>query len=838
MIRTLASWRLAAALASLLTISSVALAQAPSGPAETGSTQRLLANPLSAPAPAPELSSERLQGLIDTLEDPAKRDQLIATLRTLEVAQTEPPPPSQTLISDDLVASLLGEITARTNVVRRVSLSILDSLDQIPLLVEWLDTQVRDPVQRSLWLHVGLRVATYLGLAILAYVGVAVVLRPARRSLVPEVEVGAFDRVLRLCFRLLLDLVPVLAFAIAVFATIAVVEPSAEARAVVLPLIHAGILERVGVALARMIFAPKTSKLRLLPISAAAAANGFRWLRRLTSTTIYGYFALEAGRQLGLPWTIHGFLLHVLFFTILLMVMTIIVQGRAPVAGAIASLADEPHSRVVRRLPWRSLAGIWHLLALFYVLSVYFVWALKIPGGFQLLFGATLASALIGGGGYLALRLIDHLRDLHLGHQAEAALPGVDSRINRYLPIIGGTLRAFVWLAAAAGILHVWGFGTLRWLFSQAGEDLSGRLVIVGVIVVVTLVIWEVISLIIERTVTDKDEEGNLRLSNRARTLLNIARSFLLVFLSLIALFLILSELGLNIAPLLAGAGVIGLAIGFGSQKLVQDIITGLFVLLGDTMRVGDVVEVAGRTGVVEEMTMRTVVLREYAGRVHTIPYNSIDTVTNYTKDFSYAVFDIGVAYRESVDHVMEVLREIGREMNRDPYFRRLILEPLDVAGVDQFADSAVVIKARIKTRPLKQWEVGREFNRRVKNRFDELGIEIPFPHQTLYFGADKEGKAPPALVRLQAAAVDPAAPAGGPAPPEVPADQVPADQVPADQVPADQVPADKVATDKAAADRAAADKVPADQVPADKVPADGATERRPQPVFAPSRSG
>ncbi len=803
MIRTLASWRLAAALVAPLAISSIALAQAPARPAETGSTQRLLAHPL----PAPELSGERLQGLIDTLQDPTRREQLIATLRTLEAAQAEQPA-SDAILTDDVVASLLGEITARTNVVRRVSRSILDSLDQIPLLIEWLRTQLADPVQRSLWLHVGLRVASYLGLAILAYVGVAMALRPARRSLVPEVEIGGFDRALRLGLRFLLDLVPVLAFAIAVFATIALVAPSAEARAVVLPLIHAGILERAGVALARMIFAPKTPALRLLPISATAAASGFRWLRRLAATTIYGYFALEAGRQLGLPWTIYGFLLHVLFFTVLLMVMTIIVQARVPVAAALASLAEEPRSRVVRRLPWRSFAGVWHLLALFYVLFFYSVWALKIPGGFQLLVGATLGSALIGLGCWLALHLIDRLfgRDLRLGQEAEATLPR-DSRLKRYLPIIGAILRCAVWLAAAGALLHVWGFGTLRWLLSESGQKVSGHMVIVGVVVVVTIVIWEVISLVIERTVTDADAEGNLRLSNRARTLLNIARSFLLVFLSLIALFLILSELGLDIAPLLAGAGVIGLAIGFGSQRLVQDIITGLFVLLGDTMRVGDVVEVAGRTGVVEEMTMRTVVLREYAGKVHTIPYNSIDTVTNFTKDFSYAVFDIGVAYRESVDHVMEVLREIGREMNRDPYFRRLILEPLDVAGVDQFAESAVVIKARIKTRPLKQWEVGREFNRRVKNRFDELGIQIPFPHQTVYFGADREGKAPPAIVRMETAAADPAERVAG----------APAAEAPAAETPAGEAPAAEIGGE---------------------TPADAAPERRPQPVFAPSRGG
>jgi small conductance mechanosensitive channel len=164
--------------------------------------------------------------------------------------------------------------------------------------------------------------------------------------------------------------------------------------------------------------------------------------------------------------------------------------------------------------------------------------------------------------------------------------------------------------------------------------------------------------------------------------------------------------------------------------------------------------------GVVEEMTMRTVVLREYSGNVHTIPYSAIDTVTNYTKDFSYAVFDIGVAYRESVDQVMDVLRQLGEEMNRDPYFRRLMLEPIEVAGVDRFADSAVIIKARLKTRPLKQWEVSREFNRRIKNRFDELGIEIPFPHRTIYFGVDKEGKAPPVGVDLLTEHADGAEPA------------------------------------------------------------------------------
>lgn len=751
--RTLDSWRLPFSFIALLIIAPVAAAQSPSAPAETGSTERFVA--VGKPQVGSALSPEQLQGLIETLEDPVKRDELIATLRTLQSAQPAQVEQSATeaILSDDLIATLLAEIATRTDVVRRVSSSIVDSLDRIPELLNWMWAQAANPALRSVWLDVGLRVAAYIGLAVLAYLGVAMALRSARQSLVEEAEGSTFDRAFRLCVALLLDLLPVLAFALTVFATIAIVRPSDEARGVILPLIHAGILARVSVALARLVFAPKAPQLRLLPISNASAVYSFHWTRRLSSTAIYGHFSLEAGFALGLPWTIHGFLLHLLFFAIVVMVMTLIMQSRGAVAAAIASLADEPHSRLIRRLPWQGLAGVWHLLALFYVVFVYIVWALKIPGGFQLLFGATLGSALIVLGCWLALRMVDQLfgRDRPVGPDVEAALPGVESRFNRYLPIVGGILRGLVWLAAVVGLLQVWGFGTLRWLLSDAGQALSGRLVIVGVIIVVTIVIWEVFSLVIERSITDKDEEGNLRLSNRTRTLLNIMRNFLLVFLSLIALFLILSELGLNIAPLLAGAGVIGLAIGFGSQKLVQDIITGLFVLLGDTIRVGDVVEVAGRVGVVEEMTMRTVVLREYSGKVHTIPYSAIDTVTNYTKDFSYAMFDVGVAYRESVDHVMAVLRQIGEEMNRDPYYRRLILEPLEVAGVDRFADSAVIIRARLKTRPLKQWEVGREFNRRMKNRFDELGIEIPFPHQTVYFGVDKQGQAPPVKVDLGA---------------------------------------------------------------------------------------
>jgi small conductance mechanosensitive channel len=488
-------------------------------------------------------------------------------------------------------------------------------------------------------------------------------------------------------------------------------------------------------------------------MSDAMAHYATRWTRRMAATSVYAYFVLTAARRLGLPWELHGILVHVLFLIVAIMAIVVILQIRAPVERAIASLAEEPHSGVVRRLPWRTLAGGWHLLALLYVVSIYVVWALRIEDGFRILIEATVGSVLILALGWVVWRTLDQLFKREEGEEPapdDIGLPGFERRASRYRPVLAAVTRAATIVGIAVGLLEVWGFGTMTWLLSESGNDFVGHILTVGAIILISGVVWEIFSMMVERSVAEKDEEGNPRLSSRTRTLLNIIRNLVLVMLSVIVLFLVLSELGLDVAPLLAGAGVIGLAIGFGSQKLVQDIITGLFMLVGDTVRVGDVAEIAGKAGVVEAVSMRTVALRDYGGNVHTIPYSAIDVVTNYTKEYSYALFDIPVSYRENVDEVMDLLRTIGEEMNRDPVFRRLILEPLEVAGVDKFADSAVIIRARFKTRALRQWEVLREFNRRVKNRFDEKGIEIPLPHRTLYFGVDKQGRAPAARVDLE----------------------------------------------------------------------------------------
>jgi small conductance mechanosensitive channel len=243
-----------------------------------------------------------------------------------------------------------------------------------------------------------------------------------------------------------------------------------------------------------------------------------------------------------------------------------------------------------------------------------------------------------------------------------------------------------------------------------------------------------------------RDEE----FQKRADTLSSVFGNLLAVCIIAIAVVMILSELEQPIGPILASIGIVGVAVGFGGQHLVRDVISGFFILVDDQIRTGDVVQIAGKGGVVEKINLRMTILRDLAGNVHYVRNGEIDVVTNMTKEYSRYVFDIGVAYREDVDEVIEVVKQIDEQMRNDSQFADDILEPIEILGLDQFGDSAIIIKARTKTKPIKQWAVGREFNRRLKKRFDEKDIEIPFPHVTLYVGQDKQGQSPPLNVAVE----------------------------------------------------------------------------------------
>ena len=270
-------------------------------------------------------------------------------------------------------------------------------------------------------------------------------------------------------------------------------------------------------------------------------------------------------------------------------------------------------------------------------------------------------------------------------------------------------------------------------------------------IILLTMLIIKVAQVVSSRLfMTVQKRKRDDEFKKRTDTLKAVIRYVFNVGIVVIAVVIILGELGIEIGPILAAAGVLGLAVGFGAQSLVKDVISGFFILLQDQIRVGDVVEIAGKAGIVEDVNLKMTTLRDLSGNVHFVPNGEINVVTNMTKGYSRYVFDIGVAYREDVDEVMDVMRKVDEDLRNDPEYASDILEPLEIFGLDQFADSALIIKARTKTRPLKQWRVAREFNRRLKKQFDERNIEIPFPHVTLYMGKDKQDGSPPLNVRVE----------------------------------------------------------------------------------------
>jgi small-conductance mechanosensitive channel len=275
-------------------------------------------------------------------------------------------------------------------------------------------------------------------------------------------------------------------------------------------------------------------------------------------------------------------------------------------------------------------------------------------------------------------------------------------------------------------------------VFSLNMSNQSGRIVRIIGIIIGAYVALRIVNLAVaqmEHLVEDKDSTTMSEAEKRAKTLGKIINSAGFVMIIGISLMMVMSEFNMDIMPLITGAGIMGLAIGFGAQNLVRDIISGFFLILEDQIHVGDVARINDAAGVVEAIKLRITVLRDLEGTVHIFPNGEITQVANLTKEYSYSVINVGIAYKENVDDVMEVLKGVGEELQQDTEFGKLVTEPLEILGVDDFADSQVTIKIRIKTLPLKQWMVGRELRRRIKNTFDAKGIEIPYPHRSVYFG-------------------------------------------------------------------------------------------------------
>ena len=273
-----------------------------------------------------------------------------------------------------------------------------------------------------------------------------------------------------------------------------------------------------------------------------------------------------------------------------------------------------------------------------------------------------------------------------------------------------------------------------RWLITDFISILILILLLIVTLRVSTALINRLKGVLLKRMVY-REEEPDMEAEKRLNTLMGVLRKIISVVVWTIFIMIFLEKININIIPILSAAGIVGLAVGFGAQELVRDFISGFFILLEDGIRAGDVVALNGTTGTVEKMELRTITLRDSMGVVHIFQNGKVNTISNMTKGWSAVRFDIGVAYKENLAKVMEVMQQVGDEMYAEDEYKSNMLASVEVSGLNNFGDSALEIRARIRTRPGKQWGIGREYRKRLKEAFDTHNIEIPFPHQTIYWG-------------------------------------------------------------------------------------------------------
>ena len=735
----------------------------------------------------PGLAPAQAQQVLDLLRDDKRRAEFTATLDAIVKAAPSPPlaaPPltgapaiaaptiaataaeavpaavsALPLAPDSLGAQLLTQASeAITRTGAKLAASV-QSVNDLPLLWRWTVAQAVDPDARARLGDAGWKLLVVLACAVATEWVVRRLLRPLRGALgrwapaspdadAPDAEtrileeeaapgrplhsqrltraVGALWRLPSLLGRLLLDVVPVgvSALVATLLAGTGLGQPPVVRQAI-LEAVQAYAGCRAVLVAAALLVSPAIPRLRLLHVSDWAAAFLTRWTRRIAVLGAAGYGMTEVGLVFGMYRTAHDALLKLFSLAIHLCLLFAVLQARRPVAQRIRCLgqAHRAWAPVLSRL-----ADIWHLVAIFYIVALWLVWAAELRNGYvRLIHFCAVTSGVLVASRLVAVLVLGGLDRLQIGRAEDEAASGLQARAAVYYPLVRSAFTLLLSLATGFALLEAWGFAPIAWFsYGGLGARSASATLTIGTAVVLAVLVWEGANAGLERHVARLTESAQLARAGRLRTLLPMLRTVLLVTIVLVVVLMALSELGVNIAPLLAGAGVVGIAVGFGSQKLVQDLITGLFLLLENAMQVGDVVTLGGLTGTVEALSIRTIRLRAVDGSVHLIPFSAVTTVTNQTRDYSYAVLDVSVGLNEEPAPIADVLRGVAEEMRADPAWATAILEPLDVMGVERFVDTAWVMRVRIKTQPGSRWGVSRELNRRIKLQFDAMAIESP----------------------------------------------------------------------------------------------------------------
>ena len=645
--------------------------------------------------------------------------QLGQTIQTLMNPAAQPAADDEDTVplSDSFTTGILTVLAKAVDRLKADGATLVAEVGAWPDFVAWLNTQVSDPHRQALWNAIGNDILIIVGVPLLGGAALTFLLLPLRFHLRRGKPSSLPGRVGLLFGLFVLRSVPVLVFLGVALLLLNQNETHSLPRFVILNVIYALALAYAIRQVLRGILAPTVDYLRLIAFTQSQAVYAFRWLSSFTYVIVYGYFSMDVAAALRVPVNAINLFQNVFGLILTLMAIVVIFQTQESVATIIRGKnpLDTDSFRDALR-GW--LARHWHQLATAYlVIGLAVIW-LSISNGIALMLRGTIltiAALALARGGFVLLEIW--------------AAPKSTTQALLHRQVLSFVMRFIIWVFLVISVATLWGFPFGSMISSPSGQRATNAIVAIALTLFILTIIYEILHASIERHLCRRDVDGTqLVASARARTLLPMVRNTVFILFSSIAILTCLSAVGINIQPLLAGAGVVGVAIGFGSQTLVKDFLTGLFIVVENTIAVGDVVKIGDFAGSVEAMSIRTIRLRDAEGALHILPFSEVSKISNMSKGFAFALVDIGVSYDCDLEHVMDVLREVGARLQEDAVFKRVILEPIEVLGVEKLGDSAITIRARIRTRPGKQWDVRRLLLLRIKQRFDEEKIEIPFP--------------------------------------------------------------------------------------------------------------
>ncbi|KVV44887.1 mechanosensitive ion channel protein [Burkholderia territorii] len=494
-------------------------------------------------------------------------------------------------------------------------------------------------------------------------------------------------------------------------------------------LIDIYVICRLVTIVSRLFFQPDARQLRLLHVSDAWAAIAQRSITRIVIVVGACTAAVEIAATFGLSEAGHVALLKAVALVGHLMVAALILRCRQPVAARIRAAGDE---RPAFAMVGNALADAWAPVSVFVVMALWFVWALDVHNGYRVLItlGGRSIAVMIGMR-IVSIVVFGALARLFQRRDDDRTL--VHLHAYRYYPLVRQIVSAVIAVVTVVLLLQIWGVPIFHaFQTGTIGHRLASALITIAIAAVVALIVWEAANIAIERRLQQWTREGNLVRAARLRTLLPMLRSLLFIMIALVVVLTGLSEIGVNVGPLLAGASIFGVALGFGSQKLVQDFITGIFLLMENAMQVGDWVTLAGVSGTVEYLSIRTVRLRAGDGSLYTIPFSSVTTVNNTNRGLGNAAVKVSIAYGQDIDRAIATLKEIGAALRDDPNYKDGILSDFSYWGIDQIDGATIALAGQIQCKDSARWGVQREFNRRIAMLFNERGIRIANPQRSL----------------------------------------------------------------------------------------------------------